>query len=403
MAFGGSSAINMALLAELSRSSVALRRARNIGRNLLCFLQRPSALEFRPESADAFWAGARHPAKTRAEEFVLCFAFEAAAEGFLVEMAKLLGGSHPFGKSFGKGGALTPGEARAVEAGDGVPADVSLWVKGPIGGDVDHCPVGRDVHSEFEQERVIVLHAIEVPAQAERIECSAENIVTAAHVYRKRRAEVALGAHGSADDTLVVAVGLDIEGGFEARPLAAKLWIGVDGEFVLRIFGLGFDKVFVSAFLDVEFVAGHSSADGFVRWFRQQLDEETVPGVQASSLFQSSQAILQHILDIKRPERCWDEHPAVKPAQRLNIQRVEIPSKCQFSLLTLLDAPDFTRLATGNPKAGRPCHPGAAETVETPGGTLSWVRDTPRTGVPGPNSPAEPTKGSSQSTPPWGA
>ena len=52
------------------------------------------------------------------------------------------------------------------------------------------------------------------------------------------------------------------------------------------------------------------------------------------------------------------------------------------------------------PKAGRPCHPGAAEAVETPGATLSRVRDTPRTGVPGPNSPAEPTKGSSQSTPP---
>jgi hypothetical protein len=33
------------------------------------------------------------------------------------------------------------------------------------------------------------------------------------------------------------------------------------------------------------------------------------------------------------------------------------------------------------PKAGRPCHPGAAETVETPGATLSRVRDTPRTGV----------------------
>src|ERR1035441_8826159 len=34
------------------------------------------------------------------------------------------------------------------------------------------------------------------------------------------------------------------------------------------------------------------------------------------------------------------------------------------------------------PKAGRPCHPGAAEPVETPDATLSRVRDTPRTGVP---------------------
>ena len=99
----------------------------------------------------------------------------------------------------------------------------------------------------------------------------------------------------------MVAIGLDIEGGFDARPLAAKLWTGVDGEFVLGILGLRFDKVFIGAFLNVKFVVGHRRADGFVRWFRQQVNEKTVPGVQAFSLFQSSQAILQHILDIKRP------------------------------------------------------------------------------------------------------
>ena len=183
MAFGGWSAMNMALLAEFSRSSVVLRRARNTGRNLLCLLHSPPVLEFRPESADTFWAGARHPAKTRAEELVLLLTFQAAAESFFVEMAKFLGGFHPFDKSFGKGGALTPGDARAVEAGDGVPADVSLGVKGPIGGDVDHRPIGREVDREFEQERVVVLHAVEVPAQAERIERCAENIFTATHVY----------------------------------------------------------------------------------------------------------------------------------------------------------------------------------------------------------------------------
>jgi hypothetical protein len=40
---------------------------------------------------------------------VLLFTFQAEAEGFFVETAKFLGGFHPFGKSFGKGGALTPG------------------------------------------------------------------------------------------------------------------------------------------------------------------------------------------------------------------------------------------------------------------------------------------------------
>ena len=35
------------------------------------------------------------------------------------------------------------------------------------------------------------------------------------------------------------------------------------------------------------------------------------------------------------------------------------PSKCQFPLMTLLDAPDFTRLATGNPKSGLALPPGS--------------------------------------------
>jgi hypothetical protein len=34
-------------------------------------------------------------------------------------------------------------------------------------------------------------------------------------------------------------------------------------------------------------------------------------------------------------------------------------SKCQFPLLTLLDAPEFTRLATGNPKSGPALPPGS--------------------------------------------
>jgi hypothetical protein len=35
------------------------------------------------------------------------------------------------------------------------------------------------------------------------------------------------------------------------------------------------------------------------------------------------------------------------------------PGKCQFPLLTLLDASDFTRLATGNPKSGPALPPGS--------------------------------------------
>ena len=134
----------------------------------------------------------------------------------------------------------------------------------------------------------------------------------------------------------MVAVGLDVEGGFDALPLSAKFWIGVDGEFVLGIFGLSLDNVFVGAFLNVAFVIGHSSADGFVRWLRQQFDEKTVTLVQAFSLFQSSHAILQHILDIKRPERWRDEHPVVKRSQLLSNGTVKIRGRCVITTKRIL-------------------------------------------------------------------
>jgi hypothetical protein len=73
--------------------------------------------------------------------------------------------------------------------------------------------------------------------------------------------------------------------------------------------------------------------------------------------------------------------PIGSPCAPLNSQPAVLSSKCQFPLLTLLDTPDFTRLAMGRAdrmretaKAGRRCHPGAAEAVETPGATLSRAR-----------------------------
>src|SRR5208282_6261917 len=40
-----------------------------------------------------------------------------------------LSAAHPFGKSFGKGGALASGNAHTMESGDCFPADVSLRVE----------------------------------------------------------------------------------------------------------------------------------------------------------------------------------------------------------------------------------------------------------------------------------
>jgi hypothetical protein len=50
-------------------------------KKLLCRHYQRLIFEFRPEPADAFGAGARHPAKTGAKKFVLLFTFQAEAEG----------------------------------------------------------------------------------------------------------------------------------------------------------------------------------------------------------------------------------------------------------------------------------------------------------------------------------
>ena len=85
--------------------------------------------EFRPEPADAFGACAWIPSETGAEKFVFLFTFQAEPENFVVEMVKFPGIFHFLGLSFGKNRALTPVDANAVEAGNGVPADVPLGVK----------------------------------------------------------------------------------------------------------------------------------------------------------------------------------------------------------------------------------------------------------------------------------
>ena len=61
----------------------------------------------------------------------------------------------------------------------------------------------------------------------------------------------------------------------------------------------------------------------------------------------------------------------------------------QMWLLTLLSEPVFTRSPAGAPKAALPHSPRAAEPVETPAATLSWVLDTQRADVPNPETSAD--------------
>ena len=84
--------------------------------------------EFRPQPAEAFRAGAGHPAEARTKEGVFLFTLELEAADFLIEMPEFLRKSHSLGKSFGERRALASGDTGAVETGDGVPADVALLV-----------------------------------------------------------------------------------------------------------------------------------------------------------------------------------------------------------------------------------------------------------------------------------
>ena len=62
-----------------------------------------------------------------------------------------------------------------------------------------------------------------------------------------------------------------------------------------------------------------------------------------------------------------DLHPRRNPLDR---HGRSAPQPSKFPLLTLLDAPDVIRLATGNPKSGPALPPGSGGSRETPGATL---------------------------------
>jgi hypothetical protein len=50
---------------------------------------------------------------------------------------------------------------------------------------VNHRAVGREIHGEFEQERFVVLHPVEIPPQTKRIERRMKGIFRPAKVHGK--------------------------------------------------------------------------------------------------------------------------------------------------------------------------------------------------------------------------
>ena len=80
--------------------------------------------EFSPQPADTSCTGSGHPSEAGTKKGVFLFTCETKTAGFLVEMPEFLRELHALGKSRRKRRALASGDAGAMEAGDGVPADV---------------------------------------------------------------------------------------------------------------------------------------------------------------------------------------------------------------------------------------------------------------------------------------
>lgn len=285
-----------------------------VGLRSLC--SRLFGFEFSSQSANASRARFRHPTESGTKEVVFLFTFQPESDDFLVELTKFFGRTPPLGKSFSERGTLTSRDARAMEAGDGIPSDVAFRIKGPIGGNEDHRSVRRDVDGELEQKRLIVLHAIEIPSQAEGIEGCLEDLAAPCKIYGSGWTQVSFASHGATYHALVVLIQFNLECCFDLRPLGLKLRITEHGEFGLRKLGVGSNHIFIATFDDIELVSGDRMADVFIGCLWQQLKKETKAGAQWLSLFCRLQTIGQHLLNLEGPERGRYEDPFIKTAEQ---------------------------------------------------------------------------------------
>lgn len=132
----------------------------------------------------------------------------------------------------------------------------------------------------------------------------------------------------------MVAVGFNIEGSLDALPLPTQLRVVPHGEFVLVVFGLGFDQILVGSLLNLKFMTGYGRADGFVWRFRQHFNDQSVGGAEGLPFFQNLKAIIEHILNVKRPEGGRHKHPIVEATELFDGRGVQfnrhgmIPANC---------------------------------------------------------------------------
>lgn len=224
--------------------------------------------ELGSQSLDAFGAGANVPAQAGAEKGMFLFAFETEPFDFLIQGGEVSGFLQAFRFTFRQSWALATESAHAMKFGDDFPIDIALGIKGPISRNVDHGAVRRDIDGEFERQRLVVLHSIEIPVLTKRIKRGLKNLIFPPQVDGECRSQVTFNAHAAANHSFVVAVGRNIENLFNLRPLAAEFRMGADSEFILRVLGLSFYEARVIANLNLEFVFGHRGADGFI-WRRR--------------------------------------------------------------------------------------------------------------------------------------
>jgi len=242
-------------------------------------------------------------------------AFEFEAFGLGVELPQFRGIGAALFEAFRQPLALLFQCPCAVEFFHGGPAHVALGVERPVGRDEDHRSVRGEVDRQLHRERLVALHAVEIPAGAEGVKCRLKPVLRIFPIYGKCLPEIAFGGERPADDSLAVREFGDIPTLLDRFPCADQFRITdrlpFDGiEFRLRV-----DERFVAAFLDEMLVFCHDPANFFRGRFGEALQEEYRVGIKGLARLDGVKARTKNVVDVQRPEGERDEHPSVEDVQ----------------------------------------------------------------------------------------
>ncbi len=180
-----------------------------------------------PEPGDSFGIGAEIPTESKAKEFVAFRTLQAEGLGFGVQLFQLCGIAVTLFRSFGEDLALPVWNSCLVKGIDWFPLKIPFRVQRPIGGDKDHRSKGGEIDRKLLQERLAVLHAVEIPLEAEHIENCDELLLFIPPLQRKITPQISFRDLASADNPFMVFKVRD------AEPFSDLLPVGLE-RFVSR-------------------------------------------------------------------------------------------------------------------------------------------------------------------------